>query len=139
METWINEAISKWNLAKTKQNHGASIADIENAENILNFKFPADFKNLYLVVNGFQDLDWQEHMFYFWPIDRIIEEYAVSSDEDFIGFCDFLLASHFIGFKKSQSGIFKLYSTMKKAEDSPIANTFQSAVGMINSSSDLIY
>ena len=139
METWINEAISKWNLAKTKQNHGAGIADIENAENILNFKFPADFKKLYLVVNGFQDLDWQEHMFYFQPFDRIIEEYAESWDEDFIGFCDFLLASHFIGFKKSQSGIFKLYSTMKKAEDNPIADTFQDAVGMINSRSDLIY
>ncbi len=139
METWIKEAISKWNLVKTKQNHGASNADIENAENILNFKFPADFKNLYLAVNGFQDLDWQEHMLYFWPIERIIEEYAESSDEDFIGFCDFLLASHFIGFKKSQSGIFKLYSNMKKAEDNPIAKTFQEAVGMINSSSDLIY
>lgn len=139
MEIWINEAISKWNMTKTRLNHGASIADIEKAENILSFKFPDDFKKLYLIVNGFQHLDWQEHMFYFWPIERIIEEYTGSSDENFVGFCDFLLASHFIGFKKNQNGIFKLYSSMRNAEDNQIAKTFQEAVGMINSSSDLIY
>lgn len=139
MENWINEAISKWNLAKTRLNSGASVTEIENAETLLNFKFPSDFKNLYLVVNGFQELDWQEHMFYFWPLERIIEEFTDSSDKNFIGFCDFLLASHCIGFKKDQMGIFKMYSICQEAEVDCIAQTFEEVVEMINSSNDLIY
>ena len=139
METWINEAISKWNLVETKLNSGASITDIEKTEALLNFKFPSDFKNLYLIINGFLDLDWQEHMFHFWPLEKIAEEFVESTDKNFIGFCDFFLSAHFIGFKKNRAGIFKMYSSLDQSEDDSIAQTFQEIVGMINSNDDRIY
>jgi hypothetical protein len=136
MENWVEKVVSKWTIEGVKINGGASTAAINTAETVLNFKFPDDFKALYLAIDGFRDLDWQEHMFYFWPLERIIEEFAESKDKSFIGFCDFLLASHYIGFNKNKTGIFKMYSTM---ENDPIAQTFEEAVGMINSSADGIY
>jgi hypothetical protein len=139
MEKWVDEVVSKWKNEGVKVNEHTSIASIQSAEFALGFKFPDDFKDLYLQINGFKDLDWQEHMFYFWPIERIIEEFEESLDKNFIGFCDFLLASHYIGFKKNQTGIFKMYSICRLAEADPISQSFSEVVTMINSSSDLIY
>jgi hypothetical protein len=139
MESWVDEVFLKWKSEGVKINIAASSEDITNAETILGFKFPTDFKLFYLKMNGFLDLDWQEHMFYFWPLGRIVEEFSESRDRNFIGFCDFLLSSSFIGFKKDQPGIFKMYSGHHAAEDISVAKTFEIAVTMINSSSDLIY
>lgn len=139
MKEWIQEVVSKWKTEGVKTNNGASLAEIGALEQILDFKFPDDFRDFYLAIDGFKDLDWQEHMFYFWPLNRITEEFNESTDKNFIGFCDFLLASHYIGFKKNETGIFKLYSIMRQAEDNPIAETFEEIVAMINSNSQLIY
>jgi hypothetical protein len=136
MENWIQDALNLWELSDTKLNPPASISEIEKAEEILKFKFPEDFKQLYLIVNGFKDLDWQKHMFCFWHLDLIIEEFENSSDKNFIGFCDFLLSSYMIGFVKNQAGIFKSYDYL---ENNRIADTYQEVVGMINSSADTIY
>lgn len=138
MERWADQVIKKWRTEGVKINIGAPFEFINSAENILSFNFPEDFKELYLKMDGFKDLDWQEHMFYFWPLERIIEEHSESSDKNFVGFCDFLLSSHYIGFNKDRTGIFKKYS-IESTEDDFVAKTFEEAVGMINSSSDLIY
>jgi len=137
MKSWVNEVVAKWKSEGVKINSAASIDEITLAETSLGFKFPEDFKELYLQINGFKDLDWQEHMFYFWPLERIVKEFTDSPDKNFIGFCDFLIASHYIGFKKTQTGIFKMY--WKLAELTSIAQTFEEVVAMINSSADLIY
>src|ERR1700761_1498076 len=110
MERWIEEALDSWEMSQTKLNPPASILEIEKVEGFLQFKFPEDFKQLYTVINGFQDLDWQEHMFCFWSLDRIVDEFESSNDKNFIGFCDFLLASHMIGFVRNNDGVFKSYN-----------------------------
>jgi hypothetical protein len=139
MDSWADKVVLKWQCEGVKVSAAASINTIESAETTLGFKFPEDFKLLYLKINGFRDLDWQEHMFYFWPLERILEEYDDSTDKNFVGFCDFLLASLYIGFRTDRPGIFKMYSICKSSEEEKIADSFEQIVGMINSSDDLIY
>lgn len=139
MENWVDDVVLKWRTEGVKINESAPNELIENAEKVLKFTFPADFKEFYSAINGFKDLDWQEHMFYFWPLERIMEETFDLPDKNFIPFCDFLLASHYIGFKRNQNGIYKLYSNLSAAENAPIAQTMEEVVSLINSSSDLIY
>ncbi|MES2278947.1 MAG: SMI1/KNR4 family protein [Bacteroidota bacterium] len=135
MESWISEALAQWNSSGTKMNPPASIEEIERVEATLNFKFPEDFKQLYLVVNGFPDYHWQEYMFCFWPLEMIVEEFERFPKQRFIPVCDFLLASHEIGFVRNESGIYKYdYSQGNK-----IAETYQQVVAMINSNADDIY
>jgi|SRR5476651_2182357 len=139
MENWIQDAIDCWNSSNTDINPPASISEIENVEIVLKFKFPEDFKQLYLVVNGFENYEWQEHMFSFWSLDRIVEEYKEFSDNDFIGFCDFLIVSHCIGFRKSKQGIYKDYPTIDYKAWEPIAQSFEEVIGLINTNSGDIY
>ncbi len=138
MENWIETVFKKWNSEGVKINEGASIELIKAVEEKLNFIFPDDFKAFYQKINGFKDLDWQEHMFCFWSLERIVEEFEEPDDEDFIGFCDFFTSSSYFGYKKNCKGIFKRYS-MHQVEATPFAQTFEEVVGLINSSNDLIY
>jgi len=117
-------------------NPPASVAEIERVESVLDFKFPQDFKEVYLQANGFDDYEWQEHMFSFWSLSRIVEEMGYAADGDFIGFCDFLIMSHCIGFVRNEQGIFKNYFDLEKEK---IAETYQDVVHMINSSNNNIY
>lgn len=135
MEDWIKEAVAFWEECEVKINPPATAADFEKAETILSFSFPDDFKALYAVVNGFYGYEWQEYMFSFWSLDRIIEEFVESKNKNIIGFCDFLIMSHVIGFKRNMVGIFNDYSI----DCEPIALTFMEAIGMINSGSREIY
>src|SRR6185437_15280822 len=139
MENWIQEALFQWKSSKVKLNSQASISQIEKAEAIFNFKFPDDFKQLYLIANGFEGLDWQQHMFSFWSLERMIDEYNENNNKEFIGFCDFLIMSHEIGYKKDKTGVFKLYPNAAENEAEKIAEPFDEVVFMINNSSDLIY
>jgi cell wall assembly regulator SMI1 len=109
MEKWIGEVVSKWNAEGVKLNPAVTVADIEKAELILDFKLPEGFKALYLVFNGFSDWGWQEHFFSLWPLERIVEEYTISEDKSYIVFCDYLMYSHSIGFMKDETGVFKSY------------------------------
>jgi len=137
MEDWVKDVILKWKSEGVELNPPATIFEIENTETVLSYKFPPDFKALYLYANGFASFDMQEHMFSLWSLNAIIEEFKnVYADSNFIGFCDFLIASHFIGFAKDRSGIFKHYNyTEKKA----IARTFKELVEMINSGDKEVY
>jgi hypothetical protein len=138
MEGWIQQAIDNWQLHKVKMNPPATISEIEHTESVLNFIFPEDFKQFYLVINGFDALDWQEHMFTFWPLKMMIEEYN-ENEQGFIGFSDFLLKINSIGFSRHANGVFKLYSSIENNIPEYIASSFQQVVHMINSSNDLIY
>jgi hypothetical protein len=139
MTEWVENVVSKWKTEGVKINEGASLADVEALELFLDFKFPADFKDFYLAMNGFKSLDWQEHMFHFWSLEMIIEEFNDSKEKDFIGFCDFFLSSNFIGFSKCKAGVYKVYPSIHDAEMELIATTFEEVVGMINSNTGLIY
>ena len=134
IRTWTDSVIEDWKASNTKMHPGLSLSDILSAEPILQFKFPTDFIELYQKVNGFRDLDWNKHMFSFWPIERIITEYRTDGDENYIGFCDFLIHSYSIGFLKEDFAIYKSFDRQQ-----PIAATFREAVIMINESSDSIY
>jgi hypothetical protein len=76
-------------------------------------------------------------MFSFWSLDIIIEEFAKNHDKNLIGFCDFLIMSHVIGFKRNAAGIFNDYSFLPG--EGFIAETFKEAISMINSGAREIY
>jgi hypothetical protein len=137
MENWIQKVISKWKSEGVKLNPPTSISDINKAEVLLKFKFPTDFKEFYLNANGFAELAWQEHMFTLWPLELIIKEFEESKDDKFIGFCDFLLASHFIGFVNNKEGVFKAYNRYENFDF--IAPSFKNTIGLINSSASSVY
>lgn len=132
--SWTDQVIMVWISQGIKLQSGISIDRISDFEKKIDFKFPQDFIELYSKVNGFEDFDWNEHMFSLWSLDRILKEYQKDRDTNYIGFCDFLINSHSIGFLKTDNGIFKSYD-----QTQPIGNTFKEAIGLINSNSDLIY
>ncbi|QQL50996.1 SMI1/KNR4 family protein [Mucilaginibacter ginkgonis] len=139
MKTWIKEAVLKWESSETKLNPPASLAQLAEVERKLQFTFPEDFRQLYLTANGFEGLDWQEHMFSFWSLGRIIDELEDIQNKDIIGFCDFLLNSHIIAFSRTRLGIFKHYEFKGTEVTDYLTDTFENAVKMINAGSDEIY
>jgi len=132
----IEEILTQWENEKISRNPGAPPDSIAAVENIIGFKFPEEFKELYSQVNGFPDNDWRENMFSVWPLERILEEYNSSEDKYFVGFADFLINSHNIGFLKNQAGVFKTY---RINEYFLISNSFIDSIKLINTNADLIY
>lgn len=135
MENWIEDVIIKWKSEGVKVNPPATLAEIEFAEAIVNFEFPLDFKAFYLKINGFEDCEWQEHMFSFWSLKRILEEWSDRNNTNFIGFCDFLISSHEIGFDIISRCIIIDYSI----EGEIVSNSFKETIELINSSDPSVY
>lgn len=106
---------------------------IKTFEARIDFQFPPDFRELYQKVNGFEDFDWNIHMFSLWSLDRIAKEYQKDDDDNYVGFFDYLINSHSIGFFKSEKGVYKSYSHVES-----IATTFKEAIELINTNSDLL-
>ena len=138
MENWVQIVIEKWRSEGVKLNSPATIANIEKTESAIGFKFPDDFKELYLKMDGFEGLDWQEHMCTFWPLKMIIEEFD-ELEYNFVGFSDYFLKINAIGFKKDEPGIFKYYPSIENNQPELITQSFREVVHMINSIHDLIY
>lgn len=132
--SWIEETIEQWEIDGVELNEGASTEAIKHAEEILNFSFPSQFRQLYTKINGFKNMDWIENVFSFWPIERILEEYKESENKDFIGFADYSLDVHQIGFVRAEEGVFKYSNNPVK-----FANTFEEAIKLINSDDESIY
>jgi SMI1 / KNR4 family (SUKH-1) len=132
--SWAEQAIDIWASKGIKLQNGISCEKISDFEKLLDFKFPQDFIELYSKANGFEDFDWNENMFSLWSLERILKEYQEGGDTNYIGFCDYLINSHSIGFFKTDNGIFKSYDP-----NQPIGNTFKEGIELINSNSDLIY
>jgi hypothetical protein len=132
---WISEVRSLWLKRNIKLASGASRADIEFTELEVGFQFPADMKELYLAVDGFRDWDMDPpSMISIWPMERIREQYNTNPDKNFVGFCDYLINSHHIGFLKDSAGIYKCYD-----EFNPIAKSFQEVIGLINADAHIIF
>ena len=136
MENSIIEICRQWKQEKIQLNPGAAPDLISAVENSIGFTFPAGFRELYTEINGFPDGDWRENMFSIWPLEKILEEYISCDDNNFIGFSDFLIHCHAIGFLKTQPGVFKRYGG---EEYFFIAASFLDAIALINTNSDLIY
>ena len=132
--SWTDQAIYAWTQSGTKLQPGLLPNEISAFETLLNFKFPQDFSDLYQKVNGFKDLDWNEHMFSFWPLDKIVDEYKADKDNTYVGFCDFLINSYSIGFSKDSKKISKHFD-----RQNAVCDTFKDAVFLINTSSGNIY
>jgi hypothetical protein len=130
---WTGEAILTWTNSGIKLRQGHSLNAIVDFEEQLNFQFPQDFKELYQKVNGFEDFEWNKHMFSLWSLDRILKEFQEDDNNNYVGFCDYLISSHSIGFFKTEEGVFKSYDQTK-----PIAKTFKASIDLINLNSDLL-
>jgi len=107
IKDWTDTIIQQWLTQNVKLNGSSTFHELREAEKSLDFTFPDEFKQLYLKVNGFFDWDMTINMISRWPIDRIIQEYKGNNDKNFVGFCDYLINSHEIGFYKIRNGIFK--------------------------------
>ncbi len=132
---WVDQAVVTWKAKGIKLQKGASLSKISEYEEQLEFKFPQEFIELYQRVDGFEDFEWDENMFSIWSLERILKEYKEDNDTNFIGFSDFLICSHMIGFSKTETGIYlKGYDQIR-----PITSSFQDTIALINANSDLIY
>ena len=134
---WTDQVISDWKEKGIKLEKGISIEKIHDFEKLLNFTFPQDFIDLYIKINGFEDYDWNENMISIWSLKRIENEFG--RYPNFIGFSDFFTCSHVYGFLKDQQGIFKNYDLTDPGVPEKIAETFEEAINLINTNSDLLY
>lgn len=131
LNEWVEKVSTFWKGQGIKLEPGITEKEILAVGRRLDFEFPASFIALYQRVNGFKDYDWTSDMFSIWPLDRILQEHT---DKAFIGFCDYLICSHCIGFLASDGRIYKDHDL-----GTPIATTFDEAINLINTNSDLIY
>ncbi len=136
---WIRDVIKSWDTGKVSLNPGASQAQLDALEWELGFKFPYDFKQFYTTLNGFQDFEMEGNMFSVWSISRILQECEDAGNTGFIGFCDFLINSHIIGFQKESEGVFKKYWSPDMFEFVKVTGSFQETIMLIHQNSELIY
>ena len=137
IKNWVQVARDFWLARAIKLENGAKPEDIESTESFIGFVFPSEMKELYNTVNGFENWDWTPGMISIWPLERIRDEYKTGDDRNFVGFCDFLINSHCIGFLKDQPGIYKRYDGRFPIEY--VGETFKEVIGLINSDSDKIW
>jgi hypothetical protein len=128
---WVEAAKKGWLSIPIKIQPGVPRELIATVEAAIGFSFPDDMRALYQVVNGFKDGDWAQGMIFLWPMEQIREEYKMNGDPNFVGFCDFLINSHAVGFHKARPEIYKSYD-----EFNAIAHTFIQVINMINRNSD---
>jgi hypothetical protein len=105
----IEQVIALWKKEKVNMNRGATEAAISHVEPELAFRFPDTFKDLYKVFDGFTDWDFGGCMVSMWPLEKILEENQHSENKDVVYFADFLINSHYYGFRKSDAAVIKDY------------------------------
>lgn len=131
---WATKVFLQWKSEGIELNPPSTLIIINQVEENLSIIFPASFKALYLMADGFKDNDWRENMFSIWPIERILCEYEEREDKMFVGFSDFLINSHALGFCKGLEGVYK-----DVRRPFPVAKTFEECIDLINADSSLIY
>jgi hypothetical protein len=107
---------------------------IQQTAKDLGIVVPPAFVALYERVNGFKGNDWTSGTFVIWPLERMLDEYRAGDDSNFVGFSDFLIYSHMIGFRKDKPGIFN-----SLAPEKVICATFEEAIELINGDSILVH
>ena len=137
MGNWISEVLAQWKEEGIEINQGASFADIERAEDLIGYRFPNDFRELYSVVNGFVDFEARGFYLSLWSLNRIVDDY--DKDKEFIIFSDHSLSVCQYGFHRSKAGIFKTYTHHQQGPTEHIAESFRQAVELINRDSELLF
>lgn len=133
----INDIITYWKNSQVDLNQGATLSEIAQVEEVVNYLFPESFKVFYTSINGFKDGDTNDALFSIFPLERIVEEYLnEQNDKRFVPFGDFMINSHLIGFSKIDHGIYTDHDLSKGG--SFIAPTFeQGMIEIINDSSKI--
>jgi hypothetical protein len=96
-----------WRAQGTGLQQGVPEAYIHQTGNDLGIVVPPAFVALYKQMNGFKKNVWTPGMFIIWSLERMLEEHIIEKDRNFVGFSDFLICSHVIGFRKDKEGIWK--------------------------------
>jgi hypothetical protein len=131
IDVWVQGIKETWLSKLINFEAGASSEAIASTESVVGFQFPMEMTALYRVVDGFKDCAWTKGMISLWPMERIREEYARCRDKNFVGFCDYLINSHAVGFFKDRLGIYKSYD-----EFNSVADSFVQTIELINQDSD---
>ena len=137
MENWIKEALAQWNRDKVVLNKGASVVSIERTEDLIGYKFPKDFRELYLEVNGFLDFEIRGFLLSLWSLDRILGDF--DKQKECIIFCDHSLSLCQYGFHRSKAGIFKSYTHHQEGPITHIADSFRELIKFMNSDSEVLF
>jgi hypothetical protein len=127
-DIWIQNAIKYWKSEKTELSPGTDLNSVISLEKDIGIKLPIDFVEFYQIVNGFKNLGVNNNLFCIWSIEKIRADYTISYDKEFIGFGDYMMASHEIGFFKNIDGVFNDYDLEK-----PLTNSFKEFIHFINS------
>jgi hypothetical protein len=133
-DNWAVEVLRDWKARGIETNPPSTILSITEVEEKVSFKFSGDFRELYSVVNGFKNHYWLPNMFSIWPLERIVEEFEQRQHKNFVGFADYLINSHAIGFYKDRKGIYKDVDT-----NLLISETFKNCIELINTDSEKIF
>jgi len=131
LHVWAVATRKEWLSQSIKLEPGALLEAIALTETAVGYTFPTEMQILYQFVDGFNNWDWTEGMISLWPMLRIREEYKTNGNPNFVGFADFLINSHTIGFYKDRSGVYKSYD-----EFNPIADNFIQVIELINRNAD---
>lgn len=106
----------QWKRAKIELHPPATIEQFDACEKVTGFVFPGDFKMFYQRGNGFKSGQMDDHLLCLWSLETIQYEYV--REGDFVGFADFMIYSHQIGFIKGKHGVYRSY------DDTLICETF---------------
>lgn len=134
MKSWTESIIQQWKIESIQLNKGALIEMIIETENALGFRFPGDFMELYLQVDGFAEMEVRGSTYSLWPIHKILGAYRENGNKHFIGFSDSPTNGHTIGFLKNRTGVFKAAD-----QQHPIAMSFKEGILLMNKDSRLLY
>ena len=134
MKSWTESIIKQWKTERIKLNKGALIEMIIETENALGFRFPGEFMELYLQMDGFADMEVRGNTYFLWPIHRILETYRENKNKHFIGFSDSPANGHIIGFLKNRAGVFRHTDQQR-----PIALSFKESILLIHQDPKLLY
>jgi hypothetical protein len=96
--------IEAWRQESIRLRPPATLEEIADCERHISFSFPADFKNFYLQVDGFEPPDMDDRDLNLWSIDQI--KAAFDPDYEFIAFVGGWFNVRMFGFIKGESGVF---------------------------------
>lgn len=137
MENWVQKAIAQWKDEALELNEGANVSDIEKAEDQIGFKFPDDFKELYIVINGFVNFEMRGFMLSLWSLDRVVSDY--DPNKNLIMFSDHSLSICQYGFSKNRAGIFKAYTHFQEGPIELISESFQKLIALFNVDAEQLF
>ncbi|RAJ77529.1 hypothetical protein CLV59_107296 [Chitinophaga dinghuensis] len=123
MSNWTDDMIDYWRGRQVLLNEGTLIEMIAETESLICYRFPGDFKELYLQADGFAtpgEADWP---FCMWSLERITSEYLAHPTTDFIGFGEWIDTRTVIGFLKWKSGVY-----FQKQPQIAVAGTFRESL-----------